>query len=147
MPCSNKVLHFLNTAAASMELHIVWLIRFLVVVVLTLCQINVVTEPRIYPKWSSDQNVKSAGVASMKSGITAAKKAINALHDELGKTGFEQVVHLFSLLLCLYYYYNHFTALWILSGATWVSWYQKKHSPTHTYHGHQSFLICFLHLL
>jgi len=30
---------------------------------------------------------------------------------------------------------------------TWVSWYQKKHSPTHTYSGHQSFLICFLHLL
>jgi len=28
-----------------------------------------------------------------------------------------------------------------------VSWYQKKHSPTHTYRGHQSSLICFLHLL
>jgi len=24
-----------------------------------------------------------------------------------------------------YYYYNHFTALWILSGTTQVSWYQK----------------------
>jgi len=24
---------------------------------------------------------------------------------------------------------------------------QKKHSPTHTYRGHQSSLICFLHLL
>jgi len=23
------------------------------------------------------------------------------------------------------YYYNHFTALWILSGTTLVSWYQK----------------------
>jgi len=31
---------------------------------------------------------------------------------------------------------NHFTALWILSGTTRVSRYQKKHSPTHTYHGH-----------
>jgi len=31
--------------------------------------------------------------------------------------------------------HNHFTALWILSGTTWVSWYQKKHSPTHTYRG------------
>jgi len=30
-----------------------------------------------------------------------------------------------------YYYYNHFTALWILSGTTWVSQYQKKHSLTH----------------
>ena len=31
-------------------------------------------------------------------------------------------------------------ALWILSGTTRVSWYQKKHSPTHTHHGHQSSL-------
>jgi len=31
-----------------------------------------------------------------------------------------------------YYYYNHFTALWILSRTTWVSLYQKKRSPTHT---------------
>ena len=46
-----------------------------------------------------------------------------------------------------YYYYNCFTALGILSGTTRVSRYQKKHSPTHTYHGHQSSLICFLHLL
>jgi len=34
--------------------------------------------------------------------------------------------------------------LWILSGTTRVSQYQKKHSPTHTYHGHQSSLIYFL---
>ena len=27
--------------------------------------------------------------------------------------------------------HNHFTALWILSGTTQVSQYQKKHSPTH----------------
>ena len=46
-----------------------------------------------------------------------------------------------------YYYYNHFMALWILSDTTQVSRYQKKHSPTHTYHGHQPSLICFLHLL
>jgi len=46
-----------------------------------------------------------------------------------------------------YYYYNHFTALWTLSGTIWVSQYQKKHTPTHTYRGHQSSLICFLHLL
>jgi len=46
-----------------------------------------------------------------------------------------------------YYYYNHFMALRILSGTSRVSRYQKKHSPSHTYHGHQSSLICFLHLL
>ena len=43
--------------------------------------------------------------------------------------------------------HNHFTVLWILSRTTHVSQYQKKHSPTHTYCGHQSSLICFLHLL
>ena len=32
------------------------------------------------------------------------------------------------------------------SGTTRVSRYQKKHSPTYTYRGHQSSLICFLHL-
>jgi len=37
-----------------------------------------------------------------------------------------------------------FTALRILSGTTRVSWYQKKHPPTHTYRGHQSSLICCL---
>jgi len=42
---------------------------------------------------------------------------------------------------------NHFTALWILSGTNRMSRYQKKHSPTHTYRGYQSFHICFLHLL
>jgi len=35
----------------------------------------------------------------------------------------------------------------ILSGTTRVSWYQKKHSPTHTYRGHQSSLIYFFHLI
>jgi len=43
--------------------------------------------------------------------------------------------------------YNHFTALWILSGTTRVRWYQKKHSPTHTHRGHQSSHICFIHLI
>jgi len=43
--------------------------------------------------------------------------------------------------------HNRFTALWILSGTPRLSQYQKKHSPTHTYRGHLSSLICFLHLL
>jgi len=43
--------------------------------------------------------------------------------------------------------HNHCTALWILSWTTRLSQYQKKHSPTHTYRGHQSSLICLLHLL
>jgi len=36
--------------------------------------------------------------------------------------------------------HNRFMALWILSGTTWVCWYQKKHSSTHTHRGHQSSL-------
>ena len=36
---------------------------------------------------------------------------------------------------------------WILFGTTRVRRYQKKHSPTHNYNGHQSSLICYLHLL
>jgi len=43
--------------------------------------------------------------------------------------------------------HNHFTALWILSGTTGVSRYQKKHSPTYTYRGHQSSLVCFFNLI
>ena len=41
------------------------------------------------------------------------------------------------------YTHNHFAVLWILS---WMSLFQKKHSPTHTHRGHQSSLICFIHL-
>ena len=39
------------------------------------------------------------------------------------------------------YTQNCFTALWILSGTTRVSRYQKKHSHTNTYRGHQSSLV------
>ena len=42
---------------------------------------------------------------------------------------------------------NCFTALWILSGTTQVSWYQNKHSPTYIYPDHQSSFICLLCLL
>jgi len=34
-----------------------------------------------------------------------------------------------------------------LSGTTWVSWYQKKHSPVHTHLDHQPSFIHFLRLL
>jgi len=46
-----------------------------------------------------------------------------------------------------YNYYNRFTFLWILSGTTRVSRYQKKHSPNEIDPDHQSSFICFLHLL
>jgi len=39
-----------------------------------------------------------------------------------------------------------FTGLLPPSGTTWVGWYQKKHSPTHT-HPDQTSFINFLHLL
>jgi len=47
------------------------------------------------------------------------------------------VVHGFSFIPSAHTH-NHFTAVWILS--------EKKHSPTHTHHGHQSSLTHFLHL-
>ena len=34
-----------------------------------------------------------------------------------------------------------------LTRTTWVIWYQKKHSPTHTYPDHQSYFISFFRLL
>jgi len=40
---------------------------------------------------------------------------------------------------------NCFMALLILYDTTRVSWYRKKHSPTHTYRGHQSSSIHFVH--
>jgi len=45
--------------------------------------------------------------------------------------------------------HTHTTVLQLsgLSGTTRVRRYQKKHSPTHTYRGHQSSLICFQRLL
>ena len=50
-------------------------------------------------------------------------------------------------MTCQAHTHNRFTAFWILSGTTRVSRYQKKHSPSHTYCGHQSSIICFIHLL
>jgi len=38
--------------------------------------------------------------------------------------------------------HNRFTALRILSGTTWVSRYQKKHSPTHI---HKKNMTTYLH--
>ena len=34
----------------------------------------------------------------------------------------------------------------LLSGTTWVGWYQKKHSPTHTHPDHRTSFITILHL-
>jgi len=41
------------------------------------------------------------------------------------------------MIFCITHTHNRFTALWILSRTTQVSRYQKKHSPTRTYRGHQ----------
>ena len=57
-----------------------------------------------------------------------------------------KIWNLYALLKKYIHTHNCFMAVWIFSRTTRVSRYQKKHSPTHTYHGHQSSLICFLHL-
>jgi len=40
--------------------------------------------------------------------------------------------------------HKRFMALWILSGTTQVSQYQKKHLLCHIYRGHQLSLTCFI---
>jgi len=52
-----------------------------------------------------------------------------------------------STLIFTIHTHNRLTALWILSVTARASRYQKKHSPTLTYCGHQSSLIWFIHLL
>ncbi|XP_056452233.1 glycogen debranching enzyme isoform X2 [Gadus chalcogrammus] len=53
-------------------------------------QISVVKEERVYPSWSAAPSA-SVGVTSGQTGITAAKRAINLLHQELAAQGFIQV--------------------------------------------------------
>ncbi len=63
-------------------------------------QINVVKEDRFYQSWTSDTaTVASSGFVNSQVGITAAKRAFNNLHNELGKGGYEQVSYdYFSLI-------------------------------------------------
>jgi len=68
-------------------------------------------------------------------------------HQSVWANTWQRQQKLSTLKSTVYKYYNILTALWTLSGTTRVIWYQKKHSPTHTYRGHQSFIIFFLHLL
>ena len=53
-------------------------------------QINVVTEERLYQSWN-DNPKPNPGLASIKSGMIAAKLALNKLHYQLGHAGFNQV--------------------------------------------------------
>ncbi len=59
--------------------------------VICLLQINVVTEPRCYCSWTEDPKVRAVGFVNNKTGIVAAKKALNILHQELGAARFTQV--------------------------------------------------------
>jgi len=52
--------------------------------------INVVTEERLYRSWSENGKTGPELVTS-KDGIIAAKKAINILHYDLSRTGFDQI--------------------------------------------------------
>jgi len=54
--------------------------------------INVVTEERLYQSWSDDlSKTNQPGFVTAKTALVAVKKAINNLHNDLGKGGFEQV--------------------------------------------------------
>ena len=48
-----------------------------------------VAEKRLYQSWSEKE--AGAGLVNMKSGIIAGKRALNALHYEMGQAGFNQV--------------------------------------------------------
>ena len=54
-------------------------------------QIDVVKEKRFYKSWSADTSKTGPDQVDIKTGIIAAKKAINKLHHELGRAGFDQV--------------------------------------------------------
>lgn len=53
--------------------------------------IDVVKEKRFYKSWSTDPQKTGRGQVDMTTGLINAKRAINKLHHELGKAGFEQV--------------------------------------------------------
>lgn len=54
-------------------------------------QISVVAEERFYTKWNPGASPSDAGEVNFQSGILAARRAINSLHQELGAGGFIQV--------------------------------------------------------
>ncbi|CAK6439145.1 unnamed protein product [Pipistrellus nathusii] len=54
-------------------------------------QISVVAEERLYTKWNPEASPSNPGEVNFQSGILAARRAINALHQELGAGGFLQV--------------------------------------------------------
>ena len=67
--------------------------------------------------------------------------------QQLTVTSQHDPTNIIIIIIIIIITHNRFMALLILSGTTRVSRYQKKHSPAHTYRGHQSSLICFFHLL
>ena len=52
-------------------------------------QINVVKEKRVYTKWS-ESKLEHVGNVSDTTGIFAAKKVLNKLHQDLSNKGFTQ---------------------------------------------------------
>jgi hypothetical protein len=65
-----------------------------------LLQIDVVKDNRLYPSWSTDAGKSGPGVTTKATGIVSAKKAINRLHGELARGGFEQVIRQLSCFVC-----------------------------------------------
>lgn len=53
-------------------------------------QISVVSEERFYTKWNPGASPSDTGDVNLQSGIIAARRAINKLHQELGAKGFIQ---------------------------------------------------------
>jgi len=97
--------------------------------------------------------VHSVIITSVANNIKHAFTCMCMHSDKIYMLLVQPSLFMYLFISCIHLSFTHthtrarFMALWILSGTTWVSQYQKKHSPTHTYPDHQSSFICFLHLL
>ena len=56
-----------------------------------LSQIHVVKEARLYPSWNDNATLKDRSEVNFNTGIIAAKRALNELHQSLGQQGYTQV--------------------------------------------------------
>jgi len=82
-------------------------------------------------------------VSAVMSIFTGAKTVVRTVNGN--SNGFEVKfgMHQGSALTYTHPFYGSMDFVWDSPGDR----YQKKHSPTHTYRGHQSSLICFIHLI
>ena len=60
-------------------------------------QIHVVKEARLYPSWNDNATLKDRSEVNFNTGIIAAKRALNELHQSLGQQGYTQVKNMLAV--------------------------------------------------